>query len=93
MMYQNGKAGVSVCGPVGLYPCHTAYDVITQLLALKECIQTHGGVKRVGGKAVLSWGVLNVHRVEKKPAPPPAVQDPDNILGPNATLVLDTPEP
>lgn len=93
VMYQNDKAGVGACGPVSLYPCHAAYDVVTQLLAFKECIQTHDGVQRVGGKALLSWGLLNVHRVEPKPTPAASVQDPDNILGPHATLVLDTPEP
>lgn len=93
VMYQNNKAAVGVCGPVSLYPCHAAYDVVTQLLAFKECIQTHDGVQRVGGKALLSWGLLNVHRVDPKPAPAAPAQDPDDILGPNATLVLDTPEP
>lgn len=66
--------------------------MLTQLLGLKGCIQTHAGVKRIGGKALLTWGTLNVHSVNSKTARPP-VEDEDHILGPGSTLVLDTPEP
>lgn len=92
VLYHNDKAGVGICGPVTLYQCHAAYDMVTRLLDLKGCIQTHGGVRRIGGKAVLPWGTLNVHKVEPK-TPLPPVKDDDDILGHNAVLVIDTSEP
>lgn len=86
-MYQSGKAGIGICGPIGLFPCHTAYDVITHLLDFQDCIQTYGGVQRVGGKALLPWGgVLNVYTAVPKAG---TATVPDS--GPTASLVLDTP--
>ncbi|KAL0637007.1 hypothetical protein Q9L58_003989 [Maublancomyces gigas] len=92
VLYHNKKAALGVCGPVSLYQCHAAYDMLTQLLGLEGCIQTHAGVKRIGGKALLTWGTLNVYSMNSKSAQLP-VEDEDNILGPGAKLVLDTSEP
>lgn len=85
ILYQNGKAAISICGPTSLFTCSTAYNATKKLLGFSECVQTYKGVRRVGGKVMFEWGTLVIH-------PAVVVKNP-KAIDTSSSLVLDTSTP